>query len=98
MNDVAVVETAQHVDNGVTLTDVGQKLVAQSLSLAGSLHQSGNIYYVANGRDDASRVDEFSQAGESLIGHADLSQLGVDGTEGEIGCLCLGTGQAVEKG
>ncbi len=98
MHDVAVVEAAQHMDDGVTLAYVGQELVAQPLALAGSLDQPGDVHDVTHGGHDTARVDQFGQLGEPLVGHGHLAQLRVDGAEGEIGRLCLGAGQAVEKG
>ena len=44
VDDVAIVEAAQHVDDGVALADVAQELVAESFTFAGALHQSGNVY------------------------------------------------------
>ena len=97
MDDVAVVEAAEHVDDGVALADVAQELVAQAFTLAGAFDESGNIDDVAHGGDDAARMDDFGQLGQSFVGHGYLAHLGVDGTEREVGCLCLRAGQAVEE-
>ena len=43
MNHVAVIKAANNVNDGVYFTDIGQKLIAQSLALAGALYQTGNI-------------------------------------------------------
>ncbi len=54
VSDVAVLETAQHVDDGVDLADVGEKLVAETLALRGTPDQPGDI-------------DEFQVVGMVLI-------------------------------
>ncbi len=49
MHDVGVVEGAQHLADGVRLPDVGQELVAQSLSLTGTPHDPGDIHELDGG-------------------------------------------------
>ena len=44
MDDVLVVEAADHMDDGIGHTDVGQELVAQSLALGGALYQAGDVH------------------------------------------------------
>ena len=43
------------------------------------------------------RVDQFGQFGKPLVGYADYAKVGFNSTKRKVGCLCLGTGQAVEK-
>jgi hypothetical protein len=47
--------------NGVTFPDVGKKLIAQPLTLAGALHQPGNIHKLDRGRHLHERRDESSK-------------------------------------
>ena len=95
--DVVVVEAAQYVDDGVGLADVAEELVAQTLALAGALDESGDVYYLARGGHDASRVHYFGELGESFVGYCYHAYVRLDCTEGEVGCLRLGVGEAVEK-
>ena len=44
MNHVGILKTTHHMDNGIYLPDVGQKLVAKPLSLGGSFHQPRDIH------------------------------------------------------
>ena len=53
---VVVVEAAQHMDNGVSLTDIAQELVAQALATAGTLDQTGDIDDLDRGGHDACRI------------------------------------------
>lgn len=97
VDDVAVVEAAQHVNDGVALADVAQELVAESFTFAGALHQSGNVDDVAHGRYDTPRVNQLGELRQSFVGYGHLSHLGVDCTEREVCRLCLCAAQAVEK-
>jgi hypothetical protein len=97
MGDVAVVEAAQHVNDGVALADVAQELVAESFTFAGALHQSGNVDDVAHGRYDTPRVNQLGELRQSFVGYGHLPHLGVDCTEREVCRLCLCAAQAVEK-
>ena len=85
------------MDDGVAFAYVGQELVAQSLALTGTLYQSGNVHDIAHGRYDAARVNQLGQTGEPFVGYGHLAQLGIDGTEGEVGCLRLSAGQTIEE-
>ena len=71
------------------IADVSQEFVAEALALGGTLHQSGNVYNLAGGGHDASRVHNLGQTGEALVGHGDHTYVRLDGAEGEIGCLRL---------
>ena len=97
MYDIAVVEAAQYVDDGVALADVAQKLITQSFTFAGAFHQSGNIDNIAYGGHDTSRMNDFGEFGQSFVGYGYLSHLGVDGTKRKVCRLCFCAGQAVEK-
>ena len=70
---IVVVETADYMDDGVALTNVAQKLVAQSLALGGTLHQTGYIYNLAGGGHNAAGVYYLCQTGESVVGDGDYA-------------------------
>ena len=91
MADVVVFKTAQHMDDGVGLADVAQKLVAKTLALGGSLDKACNIHYLAGGGNYSSGMDYLCQTGETLVGHGDDAHIGFYRTERKVGCLCLGT-------
>ena len=52
VGDVAILEAAHHVDDGVDLADGGEKLVAEPLAFRGAAHQPGDIDEGDAGRDD----------------------------------------------
>ena len=99
MDHVVVFKAAHHVDDGVHLADVGQKLVAQAFALAGTSHQAGDIDKLNPGGNDLLATGEFRQLLQPFIGHRHRAHIGLDGAEGEIGSLGLGVGhQGVEQG
>ena len=97
MHHIAVVKTAQHMDDGIRLPDIAQKLVAQSLAFGGTLHKAGNVDNLHRCRNDTARMDQFGQARKPFVGNGDDSHVRLDGAEREIGGLGLGVAQAIEK-
>ena len=95
--DVVVIEAAEHVDDGVSLTDVSEELIAETLALGCTLNESGDVYYLAGSGNDASRMNYLGESCESLVGHCDDADVRLDCTEREVGCLCLCVGEAVEE-
>ena len=96
-HDVVVVEAAQHVDDGVGLADVAEELVAQALALRRTLHESGDVYYLASCGHDATRVNYLGKLREAFVGNGDDAHVRLDCTEREVGCLRLSVREAVEK-
>ena len=52
MGHITVFKTAQHMGNRVGFADIGQKLVAQPLTLRGAFDQTGDIHKGHARRDD----------------------------------------------
>jgi hypothetical protein len=52
MGDVAILEAAEDMHDGVHLTNVSQELVAQALTLRGSANQARDIHEFQAGGDD----------------------------------------------
>jgi hypothetical protein len=84
MGDVAILETAQHMGDGVDLADIGEELVAQPLALGRALHQPGDVDEGHPRRDDLLRLRDLGQLVEPRIGHRHLADIGLDGAEREI--------------
>ena len=97
VHDVSIVKTAEHVDDGVRLSDVAEKLVAESFALGGSFHQAGNIDDFNRGGNDSPWMNEFSKFVQTFVGHGDDADVRFNGAEGEIGRLCLCIAQTIEK-
>ena len=86
------------MDDSIGLADVGEELVSESFTFAGTLHETGDIDYLDGGGDDTSfGVTEFAEFDEPLVRDGDDTHIGFDGTERKVGTLRLGITQAVEK-
>ena len=99
MGDVAALEAAQDVDDGVDLADVGEELVAEALALRGAADEAGNVDELELGLDLAGRPGDLGDPVEPRIGHRDPPDIGLDRAERIIGRLRRrGLGQRVEQG
>ena len=98
MDHVVVVETADHVDDGVGHADVAQKLVAQALAPAGSLHQTGDVHKLNYRRGGLLGVVHLRQPVQTDVGHGHHTHVGVDGAERVVGALRAGVGDCVKQG
>lgn len=94
---ILIVEAAEHMNDGICLANVGQKLIAQALALACALHQAGNVHNLDGGGHDALRVNEFGKFIEAFVRNGDYAHIGFDCTEWEVCRLSLGVRQTVEK-
>ena len=98
MGDVVVDETACDEGHRVTVADVGQELVAQTLALGRAAHQAGDIHEVDPRRDDFFRRDDRRQRVQPWLRHRHIAGVGLDGTEGIVrGLGGSGLGQRVEQ-
>jgi hypothetical protein len=70
MGDVAVLEAAQHMDDGVDLADIGEELVAQPLALRGAAHQAGDVDEFQAGRHDLLRLADLASTSSRGSGTA----------------------------
>ena len=97
VDDVVVVEGAHHLADGVGLADGRQELVAQALALRGAAHEAGDVDERHGGRNDRRAVVERGQLGQTVVGHRDDADVGLDGGEGVVGRQDVVVGQRVEQ-
>ena len=69
MHHVGIFEAAQHVRDGVDFADVGEELIAETLTLGGAPHQAGDVDEGEPGRHDLCRIGRRAESGEPRIGH-----------------------------
>ena len=86
------------MDDSVHLADVGEKLVAQSLALAGSLDQARDIHKFDDCRRHLGRMVHFGEHIQPTVRHRHHADVGIDGAEGIVGALGTGVGDGVEEG
>ena len=54
MDDVFIFKATDYMDNGIDLTDIGQKLVAEALTFGSSLDETCDVYKLDNCGNDLS--------------------------------------------
>ncbi len=84
MNHVLVFKTANHVSNGVSLTDVGEKLVAQAFTLGCAGDKTRNVDKFHGGRNDALGFDDGGKLVLAWVWYGNRAFIGLDGTEWEV--------------
>ena len=97
MDDVLVVEAADHMDDGIGHTDVGQEFVAQSLALGGALYQTGDVHKLNDCGGGLFGVVHLGKPVQPVVGNSHHAHIGVDRAEGVVGGLCARLGDRIEK-
>ena len=98
VGDVGILKAANHMDNGISGTDVAQEFVAQTLALGGPLHQSGNVYKLNDRRGDLLGIVKLGQPVQPLIRHGHHTHIGVNGAERVVVRGNPRIGNGVEQG
>ena len=99
MDDVVVLETTNHLDDGIGLADVGEELVAEAGTFGCAFHQTGNVDELDGSGHSLLRLGHLGEFVETRVGHGDHADVGVDGAEGIVGGLRLaGAGDRIEQG
>ena len=99
VDDVGVIEHADHLGDGLRLADVGEELVAQPFALGGALDDAGDVHE-GHRRRAATRCEpkisaSFCSRGIRQVHDADI---GFDGGERVVRRQDLVAGQRVEEG
>ena len=98
MDDVVIVKAAHHMDDGIALADMPQKLVAEARALTGALDKACNIDKFNNGRGFLVGLPNLGQLVQPCIRHRHNAGVRLNGAEGVIGCLrILCAGQRIEQ-
>ena len=97
VDDVAVLEAAHHVHDGVHLADVGEEFVAQPLAAARALHQARDVHELQRGGRVLFGVVHFRQHVQPPVRHGHHAGVRLNGAEGIIRRLRAGTGDGVEQ-
>ncbi len=96
--NVGIVETTDHMDDGIHFPDIGQEFISQSFSFAGSFYQTGDVHNLDDGGHNPLRFHDFFQSIETLIGNGNDAHIGIDGAERIVGSFRFGAGKCVKKG
>ncbi len=98
MSYIVVFKCPHHVGDGVGLADMGEKLVAQPLSLSGTLHQAGNIHQFHGRGQHLLGLHDLRERGEPRIRDRHDPHIGIDGAEGIVLRRNLRRREGVEQG
>ena len=85
------------MDDGVGGADVGQELVAQTLALGGTLHQTGDVHKFDDRRGGLLGLVQVGQPLQPLVRHGHYAHIGVDGAEGVVIRRHAGVGNGVKQ-
>ena len=95
---VGILETPDHMQQGVHLPDLREEPVAQPLPLTGAFDEAGNVPHFQGARSALSRLKDLDQLGDTSIRHRGDADVGFDRGVGIVRCQRLGTHQRVEYG
>ena len=98
MYDVVVVEAADHVDDGLDLSDVSEELVAKPFALGRALYQARDIAEFHDRVGGLFGIVDLVELGDPLVRHGHDAHVGLDSAERIVGGLGAGLGYGVEKG
>ena len=99
MGDVAILEAAHDMGDGVAFADVGEELVAEAFAFRRTAHEAGDIDEGEARRDDLFRSCDLAERFQPFVRHRDVADVRLDGAERVIRSLrCGGLGQRVEEG
>ncbi len=99
MDDVVILEAAEHIGDRVDLADHGEELIAKPFALRGAAHEPGDVDESEPGRDGLGGFGDPGERVEARVGHRHLTDIRLDGAEGIVGRRGgRGLGQRVEQG
>ena len=97
VDDVLILEAPHHMHDSIHFTDVAEELVAKTLAVAGTLHQSGNVHKLNGGGGHLLGMIHIGQHVQPTVRHHDHAGVGLDGAERIIGSLCACLRNCIEK-
>ena len=97
VNDVAVVEAADHMSDRVHLAYMRKKFISESFSLARALDETGDIDKFDRGRHDPAALIHFFKHAEARIRNRNDADIRVNGAERIIGSFCSRFGKRVKN-
>ena len=98
VNDVVVFKAAHHIDGGIGLADMGQKLVAQAFARAGACNQPGNVNKFNDGPLNFLRAHNRRQQIQTGVRNFNDTHIGLNRTKRVILSRNSRLGQGVEQG
>ena len=97
MDDLAVIEAAHHMDDGVHLPDMGKELVAQPLALRSALDEPRNIHEFNDRRGHLIGGIHFAQFIQPGVRHRHHAHVRFYGAEGIVCRTGFAAGQRIKN-
>ncbi len=98
VGNVAALEAADDVEDGVDFADMGEELVAEAFALGGAADDAGDIDDAEQRGDEFVGGDADADFFEAVVRDGDDADVGLDGGEGVIGGERTGVGERVKDG
>jgi hypothetical protein len=97
MNHITILKQSHHMGNCIHIANMTQKLVAQSLPLTGTAHQTGNIDKFKAGRHYTTGFFHIRQNLQTIIRHRYDPGIGFNRAKGEVCSFGAATAQSIEQ-
>ena len=97
MDHIAVLETADNVNDSFNISYVPQELVAQTFAFAGTLDQTCDVAELDGGVDGLFRIVDLREPGYSLIWNGHYADVWLDGAKGVVCRLGSSLGYCIEQ-
>ncbi len=97
VRDIGVLEAAHDVDYRVGLANVGQKLVAQSLTLGRAFYEAGDVHELNDCWHRSFRLHDARELAETGVGNLHHADIRLDGAEGIVRRFGPGRREGVEQ-
>ena len=98
MRYVVIVETAEHMQYGIRLPDIGKKFVSETFTFRCAFHQTCNVDDLNRGGHHRLGGAHIHEPRQTVVGNRYHAHIGLYRTEREIGTLSLRVAQAIEQG
>ena len=79
MNNIGIFEVTNNLTDSVSVANVCQELVSQTLAFVCALDQTSDIHKLNGCRHDSTRIDNLGQLLKPCVGHVNNAHVRVDG-------------------
>ena len=97
MHDIVIIETPQHMKNGISFTDICKELVSKTFAFACTFHETCDIHDVDSCRHYPLRVAQVCKSLKSFVRNICGAEIRLDRTKRKIGALGLSRADTVEQ-
>jgi hypothetical protein len=96
MHDIRSLETTDDMEKRIDFTDMSEKLIAKTFSLARAFNQTCNVTNFQGAIRRLLRLEEIGENPESRIRYQGNARIGIDGREGIVSRQRAATSERIE--